>query len=100
MTAAIIGGMDRLQPHYRKTAKKAGFRLKMFTGKENSINGRLGKIDLMIIFTNKISHTTRKNAFDAAKAENIPVLMCHSCGVSTLKECLENKNCSLKQDRR
>jgi len=97
MTAAIIGGMDRLQPHYQKTAKKAGYRLKMFTGTENSINGRLGKIDLMIIFTGKVSHSARKIAVNAARAENIPLLMCHSCGVSSLKECLENNNCPVRQ---
>jgi hypothetical protein len=99
MTAALIGGMDRLQPHYRKTAGKAGYKLKMFTGTENSIDQRIGNIDLMIIFTGKVSHKARKSAFEAAKAGNIPVLMCHSCGLSTLKECLENKNCPLKQGR-
>ena len=99
MTAVLVGGMDRLQPHYQKTARKAGYRLKMFTGTENSINERIGKIDLMIIFTGKVSHSARKSAFEAAKAENIPVIMCHTCGVSTLKECLENKNCPVKQGR-
>ncbi|WP_028575842.1 DUF2325 domain-containing protein [Desulfonatronovibrio hydrogenovorans] len=96
MTAAIIGGMDRLQPHYQKTAKKAGYKLKMFTGTENTINERIGNIDLMIIFTNKVSHSARKCALNAAKAENIPVMMCHSCGVSTLKECLEKRDCPLR----
>ncbi|WP_045212136.1 DUF2325 domain-containing protein [Desulfonatronovibrio magnus] len=96
MTAALIGGMDRLQPHYQKTAKKAGYKLKMFTGTENTINERIGNIDLLIIFTGKVSHSARKIALNAARAENIPVLMCHSCGVSTLKECLENKTCPYK----
>ncbi|MFW5730751.1 MAG: DUF2325 domain-containing protein [Desulfonatronovibrionaceae bacterium] len=93
MTAALVGGMDRLQPHYKKTAGRAGYKLKMFTGKENSISDRVGNVDLLIIFTGKVSHSARKIALEAARAENIPVVMTHSCGVSTLKECLENKNC-------
>ena len=97
MTAALIGGMDRLQPHYHKTARKAGFKLKMFTGTENTINDRLGNINLVIIFTGKVSHSARKIAINAARAENIPLLMCHSCGVSTLRECLENRTCPVKQ---
>ena len=98
MTAAVIGGMDRLQPHYQKTARKAGYRIKMFTGAENTITERLGRIDLMIIFTNKVSHSARKNAFEAARSENIPVIMCHSCGVSTLRDCLKNPkpDCPMK----
>lgn len=99
MTAAIIGGMDRLQPHYQKTARKAGYKIKMFTGTENSIHDRLGNIDLMIIFTNKISHKARKSAFEAARSEKIPVIMCHSCGISTLRDCLRNPNpdCPMKK---
>jgi hypothetical protein len=93
VTVALIGGMDRLQPHYLKTAKRAGCRIKMFTGTENAIGERIGSIDLMIIFTGKVSHKARKCAFEAAKAENIPVLMCHSCGVSTLRNCLKEKEC-------
>lgn len=65
MTAAFIGGMDRLQPYYHKTARKGGYRLKMFTGSENSIDERIRNIDLMIIFTGKVSHKARKCAAKA-----------------------------------
>ncbi|MBB5021528.1 hypothetical protein HNR37_000840 [Desulfurispira natronophila] len=43
-----------------------------------------------MIFTNKVSHNARKLALEAARADNIPVMMCHSCGVSTLKDCLKS----------
>ncbi|WP_343067193.1 DUF2325 domain-containing protein [Desulfurispira natronophila] len=82
--------MDRLHPHYQKVAKEAGYKIKLFTGTENTIAGRLGSIDLMVIFTNKVSHNARKLALEAARADNIPVMMCHSCGVSTLKDCLKS----------
>ncbi len=45
----------------------------------------------MIIFAGKVSHKARKSAFEAARAENIPVLMCHSCGLSTLFSLLSTK---------
>ncbi|PTN33294.1 DUF2325 domain-containing protein [Desulfonatronum sp. SC1] len=89
MCATLIGGMDRLKPNYLQTAKKAGISLKIFTGKENSIASSLGDSEMIIIFTNKVSHQARNEAMQVAKTRNIPVHMLHSCGVSSLKKCLQ-----------
>jgi hypothetical protein len=89
MCATLVGGMDRLKPNYLQTAKKAGVDLKIFTGKENSIAGQLGGSQMIIIFTNKVSHQAKNEAMTVAKTRNIPVHMLHSCGVSSLRKCLE-----------
>jgi len=88
MCAALIGGMDRLKQEYLRTAKQAGVDLKIFTGKESTIAAQLGKSERIIIFTNKVSHQARNEAMNVAKANNIPVHMLHSCGVSSLRKCL------------
>lgn len=88
MCAALIGGMDRLKQDYMRTAKKAGVQLKIFTGQENRIGSQLGDSEMIIIFTNKISHRARNEALSLAKTRNIPVRMVHSCGVSSLRKCL------------
>ena len=88
MCAALVGGMDRLKQDYIQTAKRHGFKLKVLTGKENNLAARLGNADLLIIFTNKINHAGRGKAMAHAKAKNIPVRCCHSCGVSSLSDCL------------
>jgi len=90
MCAALVGGMDRLKQDYIKTAKRQGVKLKVFTGKENNISSRLGNADFLIIFTNKINHAARSRTMAYAKANNIPVHRRHSCGVSSLSDCLRD----------
>ena len=85
MCATLIGGMDRLKRDYINTAKSQGVKLKVFTGKENSIAGKMGTPDMVILFTNKVSHAARREVVQYAKSKDIPVHMAHSCGVSTLK---------------
>ncbi|GAB6057542.1 DUF2325 domain-containing protein [Desulfonatronum parangueonense] len=89
MCATLIGGMDRLKSNYLRTAKQAGVNLKIFTGKENSISAQLRESEMIIIFTNKVSHQARNEAVNIARNRKIPVHMLHSCGVSSLKKCLE-----------
>ena len=89
MCAALIGGMDRLRQEYIETAKDMGVALKVFTGQERSIRSRLGKPDVMIVCTGKVSHPIRAEAVKHAKACNIPLLMIHSPGVSSLRNCFE-----------
>lgn len=89
MCAALIGGMTRLKREYIEAAKGMGVTLKFFDGNERSIAARVGGADAMILFTNKLSHVARGEALRAARAQNIPVTMVHSCGVSTLRETLD-----------
>lgn len=89
MCAAVIGGMDRLKRDYINAAKRQGIKLKVFTGKENKIAPKLGRADLVILFTNQLSHAARKDVVNYAKSNDIKVAMSHSCGVSSLRRCLE-----------
>lgn len=88
MCAALVGGMDRLKRDYMNEAKKNGVKLKCYTGKERKISGSLGKVDFVVMFTNKVSHKARKDVLMALRGTDTPVIMRHSCGVSSLRECL------------
>lgn len=88
MCAALIGGMDRLKRDYMNEAEKNGIKLKCFTGKERKISSSLGKVDFVVLFTNKVSHKARKDVVSAAKGLNVPLIQSHSCGVSSLREVL------------
>lgn len=48
----------------------------------------IGEPDLLIVFTNKISSEARRKAFAMGKSKNIPIIFAHSCGLSTLGDCL------------
>ncbi len=88
MCVALIGGMDRLKRHYREEARRLGFELRVFTRPEANIASKLKNVDAVVIFTNKVSHNAKMKAVDAAKGNDIPVFMHHSCGICTLRDCL------------
>ena len=88
-TVTLIGGMDRLDRHYRQEAEKAGVNLKIFTRFEGNMDAKLLHSDALILFTNKISHQARNKVLCLAKAQNIQLFMFHTCGVCTLRECLD-----------
>jgi ABC-type uncharacterized transport system substrate-binding protein len=88
MCVAVIGGMDRLERHYRQEATQAGVELLVFNRSEANIGAKLKNVDALLIFTNKVSHRARREAVSVAKAQNIPVFQYHSCGVCTLRNCL------------
>lgn len=88
MCVAAIGGMNRLERHYRQEATQAGVELRIFNESEANIGAKLKHVDALLIFTNKVSHRVKKEAMNAVKGRSIPVFMEHSCGVCTLRECL------------
>jgi ABC-type uncharacterized transport system substrate-binding protein len=88
MCVAVIGGMARLERHYRQEATQAGVELRVFNQSEAKIAAKLKNVDALLIFTNKVSHRARHEALSVAKAQNIPVFQYHSCGVCTLRNCL------------
>ncbi|MDA3834192.1 MAG: DUF2325 domain-containing protein [Spirochaetales bacterium] len=89
MCVAVIGGMDRLQRHYINEAQKFGIDLKVFSKSENGILEKIKNVDALVIFTNKVSHGLKKEVMKKAKANSIPTLMYHSCGVCTLRDCFK-----------
>jgi hypothetical protein len=89
MCLALIGGMDRLDKHYLEVAEQAGISLLIFNRSQTNIAAKLKKANAMVIFTNKVSHRVKTEAMQAAKSQGIPVLMHHTCGVCTLRKCVE-----------
>ena len=89
MCVTLIGGMDRLKSEYIAAARERGCQLKCLSRNERNFTDKIGNPDQMIVFTNKISHEAKRKAVQLARARNIPLRMVHSCGVSSLKECLE-----------
>lgn len=88
MSIALIGGIDRLGEKYLKEAKELGMDLRIFSQSERNMASKIKNADAVVIFTNKVSHQARNEAFGAAKKHGIPVFMHHACGVCTLRECL------------
>jgi hypothetical protein len=88
MCVAVIGGMDRLEHHYQETAARSGIELRVFNRPQANLGARLKNVDALLIFTNKVSHRLKKEALNVARTREIPVFMHHSCGVCSLRDCL------------
>jgi hypothetical protein len=88
MCIALLGGIERLEKHYVEEAGRVGINLRVFSRDEVNIGSKIKNVDAMVIFTNKVSHNMKAKAIKEAKANGIPVYMHHSCGVCTLRECL------------
>lgn len=92
MCVTLVGGMDRLKAEYVAAAKEQGCKLKCIARNERNFVDKIGSPDMLIIFTNKISHEAKRKASDVGRARGIPVRLAHSCGVSTLRDCIRMKS--------
>lgn len=88
MCIAIIGGMERLERHYENEAKRVGATVKVFNTADTGLAAKIRNVNAVVVFTNKVSHRAKLEALNAAKSGNIPVLLCHSCGVCALRNCI------------
>lgn len=89
MCVGLIGGMDRLKRHYVKEAEREGIELQVFNRWVVNLSKKIIWLDALILFTDKVSHSARKEAMDVARSNQIPIFMYHSSGISTMRKCLE-----------
>lgn len=92
MSIVLVGGMDRLGDKYQKEAKNLGMDLHIFSKANQNMGNRIKHADVVVIFTNMVSHQARHDAYSAAKIKGIPVIMHHACGVCTFRKCLNCLN--------
>ena len=97
MSVVIVGGNECMVRRYRSICKEHGCNAKIFVKESGSFKKQLGKPDLMILFTNTVSHKMISCAVDSAKRNDVPIERVHSSSASALKEVLcncVNKGCA------
>ena len=77
MSIVIIGGHDRMVRQYETICKK--------------LNKKIGNPDLVVLFTNTVSHKMVRCAVSEAKNKNIEVVRSHSSSQAALTEILEQR---------
>ncbi len=86
MSIAIIGGNECMEHRYRDLCKEYNCRAKVFT-KQKGIKNKIGQPDMVILFTNTVSHKMVHTALSALT--NKPdIVRSHSSSISSLKEIL------------
>lgn len=89
MSIVIIGGNEGMVCQYTDICKKYGCKAKIFPKEKGSVRKKIGCPDLMILFTDTVSHKMVMTAAREAKKNNIPVARIHTSSASGLRMILQ-----------
>ncbi len=93
MSIVIVGGHDCMVCQYKKICKSYNCKAKVFTQMSTKLGSQIGNPDLIILFTNTVSHKMAKCAVAEAKKTNAQIVRCHTSSGNALTEILENACC-------
>lgn len=89
MSVVIIGGHDRMVSQYKKICRDYNCKAKVFTQMTANLKDQIGSPDLVILFTNTVSHKMVRCAVAEAERANANVVRCHTSSQNALGEILE-----------
>lgn len=89
MSVVIIGGNERMERQYQQICKTYGYKAKVFTKESGSIKRKIGSPDLMILFTNTVSHSMTACAIQEAKKNGTPVARTHTSSADALHKIMK-----------
>ncbi len=89
MSIVIIGGNDCMVCKYKNLCKDYNCEAKVFTQMKGTMKSRIGNPDLLVLFTNTVSHKMIRVATNEAKASNLLIERCHSSSLSALRGILD-----------
>ncbi len=89
MSVVIIGGNECMTCQYEKICKGFGCKAKVFTKENGAIKKKIGTPDLLILFTNTVSHKMVVSAVQEAKRNNVTIARIHSASAAALTTVLE-----------
>lgn len=88
MSVVIVGGHDRMVNTYKEICKKHKCKAKVFTQMTANLRTQVGKPDLLILFTNTVSHKMVVGALQAVENENTIIERSHRSSACALEEIL------------
>ena len=89
MSVVIVGGHDRMVSQYKKICTSHKCKAKVFTQMSASLDKQIGRPDLLILFTNTVSHKMVITASQEAKKNNIPIARIHTSSATALRSVLD-----------
>ena len=88
MSVVIVGGHDRMVSQYKKICKNYNCKAKVFTQMAAGMDKQIGKPDILVLFTNTVSHKMIRCAIDHV-SDDTEVVRCHTSSANALQEILE-----------
>ena len=89
MSVVIVGGNECMERRYIELCRKYSCEANVFTKPRGGLKSKLGSPDLMIFFTDTMSHKMLHSALSEIKGQNTRVEYCRSASLSALKSVLE-----------
>ena len=89
MSVVIVGGNECMERRYKELCQKYSCEANVFTKPRGGLKAKLGSPDLMIFFTDTMSHKMLHSALSEIKGQNTRVEYCRSASLSALKNVLE-----------
>jgi hypothetical protein len=89
MSVVIIGGNECMVCQYQEICKRYGCKAKVFVKEKSSFKKKIGTPDLMVLFTNTVSHKMVHSAVTEAKRNNTRIARTHSSSASALDNVLQ-----------
>lgn len=89
MSVVIIGGNERMERQYQQICKTYGYKAKVFTKEAGSLKRKIGSPDLLIVFTNTVSHSMTACALQEAKKNGTRVARTHTSSAAALHEIMK-----------
>lgn len=93
MSIVILGGHERMERQYKDLCRARQCDVKVFTKAEGGLRRKLGTPDLVIFFTNTMSHKMVRGALSELKGTDAVVERCHSSSACALRGILEKHLC-------
>lgn len=87
MSIAIVGGNDCMVHRYKSLCKEFNCKAKIFT-QPQGIKNQIGSPDLVVFFTNTVSHKMINIALAALPNNSTPIVHSHTSSLNSLKEIL------------
>lgn len=88
MSVVIVGGHDRMVCQYKKICKDYHCRAKVFTQMSGNLKDMIGSPDLLIVFTNTVSHKMVRCAVNEAEKCHADIVRCHTSSKVALNDIL------------
>jgi len=88
MSVVIVGGNDGMVRQYKDLCRKYHCEAKVFTQMKDGLKNKLGRPDLLVLFTGTMSHKMIRCALSEAKNSRAAIARSHSSSMAALKSIL------------
>ncbi len=89
MSVVIVGGNECMERRYIELCRQYRCEANVFTKPRGGLKAKLGSPDLMIFFTNTVSHKMLIGALCEIRGSDTKVEYCRSASLSALRSVLE-----------